>query len=82
LFQAVSGWGVSLVREGLERKNLARFDSYSVQFYEIEDGFFREYPYRVNVSLLQFSIQKDKSQFFVRYTSSKKTKTYFTFREV
>jgi len=31
MFQAVSGWGVSLVREGLERKNLARFDSYSVQ---------------------------------------------------
>lgn len=49
-FQAVSGWGVSLVKEGLERKNLARFDSYSVQFYEIEDGFFRDYPYRVNVS--------------------------------
>ena len=41
-----------MVKEGLERKNLARFDSYSVQFYEIEDGFFREYPYRVNVSYL------------------------------
>ena len=48
-YLAVSGWAVSHLEEGLERRKLARFDSYSVDFYNIEDGFFREYPYRINV---------------------------------
>ena len=46
----VSGWAVSNLEEGLERKRLSRFDSYSVEFYSMEDKYFREYPYRVNVS--------------------------------
>lgn len=43
-------WGMSQLKEGLERRRLARFDSYSVDYYNLEDGFFREYPYRINVS--------------------------------
>ena len=46
----VSGWAVSNLQEGLERKRLSRYDSYSVTFYNMEDKYFREYPYRVNVS--------------------------------
>ena len=49
-YVAVSGWGVSQIREGLERKRLARYDSYSTGYYSLEDGQYREYPYRISVS--------------------------------
>ncbi len=29
---------------------LVRFDSYSVDYYEVEDKYFKEYPFRINVS--------------------------------
>lgn len=49
-YLAVSSWGVSQLKEGLERHKLSRYDSYSVVYYEADDKYFREYPYRVNVS--------------------------------
>ena len=52
-YLAVSSWGVSQLREGLERRKLSRYDSYTVQYYDTEDLYFREYPYRVNVSLFE-----------------------------
>jgi hypothetical protein len=48
-YLGMSGWAVSNLEEGLERKRLSRYDSYSVTFYNMEDQYFREYPYRVNV---------------------------------
>ncbi|CAB4057442.1 unnamed protein product [Lepeophtheirus salmonis] len=53
----------------LNGKKLARYDSYSVEFYEMEDTYFREYPYRVNVVLsghfnysnLQIFLRKGKN---------------------
>ena len=48
-YLGLSGWAVSNLQEGLERKRLSRYDSYSVTFYNMEDQYFREYPYRVNV---------------------------------
>lgn len=48
-YLAVSSWGVSQLREGLERRKLSRYDSYSVTYYDTDDKYFREYPYRVNV---------------------------------
>ena len=53
-------WGMSQLREGLERRRLAKFDSYSIDFYNLEDGFFREYPYRINVRDLK-GIRKERS---------------------
>ena len=50
LLAPIAQCGKSLRREGLERKRLSRYDSYSVEFYNMEDLYFREYPYRVNVS--------------------------------
>ena len=49
-YLGVSSWGVSQLREGLERRKLSRYDSYTVAYYDTEDLYFREYPYRVNVS--------------------------------
>lgn len=50
LYLASALWGCTGLSEGLERKRLARYDSYSVLFYYLEDTYFRELPYRVNVS--------------------------------
>ena len=51
-YLGVASWGVTQLKEGLEKKRLSRFDSYSVEYYEVEDKYFREYPFRINVSTL------------------------------
>ncbi len=50
-YLAVSVWAVLHLKEGLERRKLSRYDSYSVRYYDVEDKYFRDYPYRVNVSV-------------------------------
>ena len=50
IYLGFASWGVTNLQEGLEKKRLSRFDSYSVEYYEVEDEFFREYPFRINVS--------------------------------
>lgn len=42
-------YGCSVIKEGLDRRKLSRDDSYSIQFYDFEDKYFREYPYRIQV---------------------------------
>ena len=48
-YLAISTMGVTQLKEGLERRKLSRYDSYSVEYYDTDDKYFREYPYRVNV---------------------------------
>ena len=46
----VSGvWGVTEIREGLEKRNTANYDSYSVQYYDMDDLYFKEYSYVISV---------------------------------
>ncbi|PSN48726.1 hypothetical protein C0J52_08794 [Blattella germanica] len=42
-------YGIMGIQEGLERRKLSRSDSYSVEFYDREDFYFREFPYRIQV---------------------------------
>jgi len=42
-------YGVSQLKEGLEKRRLSRFDSYSVEYYDMEDEYFRDFPFRINV---------------------------------
>lgn len=49
IYLLVACWGCTMVKEGLERRRLSRDDSYSVDFYDREDKYFREFPYRVQV---------------------------------
>jgi hypothetical protein len=42
-------YGIAGIKEGLERRKLSRSDSYSVEFYDREDFYFREFPYRIQV---------------------------------
>ena len=63
-YLSVASWGVTQLKEGLEKKRLSRFDSYSVDFYDIEDKYFREYPFRINVSFtfwLNFMLTKSSA---------------------
>ncbi|KAK8396858.1 hypothetical protein O3P69_005078 [Scylla paramamosain] len=49
IYLLVACWGCTMVKEGLERRRLSRDDSYSVDFYDREDKYFREFPYRIQV---------------------------------
>lgn len=57
MYLLVACWGCTMVKEGLERRRLSRYDSYSVAFYDLEDMYFREYPYRIQVGTRGFPIQ-------------------------
>ncbi|KAJ8878629.1 hypothetical protein PR048_019212 [Dryococelus australis] len=48
-YLAGAGFGLTRIKEGLERRKLSRADSYSVEFYDREDYYFREFPYRIQV---------------------------------
>ncbi|XP_054167709.1 patched domain-containing protein 3-like [Oppia nitens] len=49
IYLSIGIYGCTMVKEGLDRRKLSRDDSYSVQFYDYEDRYFREYPYRIQV---------------------------------
>lgn len=42
-------YGVTTLQEGLDRRKLSKDDSYSIAFYDREDFYFREFPYRIQV---------------------------------
>lgn len=48
---AGAGYGLTKIKEGLERRKLSKDDSYSVKFFDLEDEFYREFPYRIQVIL-------------------------------
>lgn len=43
-------YGLTTIKEGLERRKLSKEDSYSVKFFDLEDEYYREFPYRIQVS--------------------------------
>ncbi|KAH9421434.1 Hedgehog receptor [Dermatophagoides pteronyssinus] len=49
IYLCIGIYGCSVIKEGLDRRKLSRDDSYSIQFYDFEDKYFREYPYRIQV---------------------------------
>jgi len=51
-----ASYGVTKVQEGLERRKLTRYDSYAIDFFDTEDLYFRDYPYRIQVSYFPKSI--------------------------
>lgn len=42
-------YGLTQIKEGLERRKLSKEDSYSVRFFDLEDEYYREFPYRIQV---------------------------------
>jgi len=49
IYVCFAAWGVTNLKEGLQKRRLSRFDSYSVDFYDAEDKYFKTYPFRINV---------------------------------
>jgi multidrug efflux pump subunit AcrB len=50
LYLAGALYGLTTIKEGLDRRRLSKEDSYSITFYDREDFYFREFPYRIQVS--------------------------------
>ena len=42
-------YGLTTLQEGLDRRKLSKNDSYSIAFYDRQDYYFREFPYRIQV---------------------------------
>ncbi|XP_076653309.1 patched domain-containing protein [Halictus rubicundus] len=42
-------YGLTTLQEGLDRRKLSKNDSYSIVFYDRQDYYFREFPYRIQV---------------------------------
>ena len=49
VYIVVACWGVTNVREGLEKRNTANYDSYSVTYYDMEDAYFKDYAFAISV---------------------------------
>jgi hypothetical protein len=49
---------------------LVRFDSYSVDYYEVEDKYFKEYPFRINVSTNYVMKVRCKERFSIFLTGT------------
>lgn len=49
IYLSIGLYGCTKVKEGLERFKMARYDSYSLDYYDLEDKYFRKYPYRIQV---------------------------------
>ena len=47
----VAIWGITNIKEGLDTRNTVKFDSYSVDFYNMDDEYFNEYRYPINVMI-------------------------------
>jgi len=45
----VSIWGITRLKEGLEKRNTVNYDSYSVAYYDAEDKYYLDYRYIINV---------------------------------
>ena len=46
---AAACWGFTNIKEGLDKKNTANYDSYSVKYYEMDDTYFKKYAFTISV---------------------------------
>ncbi|XP_075237604.1 patched domain-containing protein [Lycorma delicatula] len=66
-------YGITQMQEGLQRRKLSKADSYSIEFYDREDFYFREFPYRMQVII---SGQLDYSDPYVQEQVENLTQTF------
>ncbi|CAL8113391.1 unnamed protein product [Orchesella dallaii] len=74
-YLGVSCWGITKIQEGLERRKLTRYDSYAATFFDMEDQYFRDYPYRIQVVV---SGELDYSNKTVQHTIEKMMRQFET----
>jgi hypothetical protein len=51
-YLAIGIWGITVLKEGLQRKHMVQETSDSYKFYETDDAYFRDYPYQIMVRTL------------------------------
>ena len=42
-------WGITMIQEGLEKRNTVNYESYSINYYDADDKYYREYRFPINV---------------------------------
>ena len=45
----VSIWGITNIKEGLEKRNTMNYDSYSLQYYDMDDKYYKDFRYPINL---------------------------------
>ena len=48
-YMAAAIWGFTNIKEGLDKKNTANYDSYSIKYYEMDDTYFKKYAFTISV---------------------------------
>ena len=65
-FLFVGIWGITVIKEGLEKRNTANFDSYSREYYNMDDMYFKKYAFSISVVIsgphIDFSNVKTQEQ--------------------
>ena len=49
VYMGTACWGFSNIKEGLDKKNTANYDSYSINYYEMDDAYFKEYAFTISL---------------------------------
>ena len=61
-------YGITQIQEGLDRRKVAKPDSYSIEFFDREDLYYREFPYRIQViHITRLSFLKFSTVTFLQY---------------
>ena len=45
----VAIYGFTNIKEGLDKKNTANYDSYSIKYYDMDDTYFKKYAFTISV---------------------------------
>ena len=56
-YLVVAVWGITNIKEGLDMRNTVKYDSYSIRYYDVDDKYFNEYRYPINVMITGPNIQ-------------------------
>ena len=48
-YMSAAVWGFTNIKEGLDKKNTANYDSYSIKYYEMDDTYFKKYAFTISV---------------------------------
>jgi hypothetical protein len=48
-YLVASIWGITNIQEGLEKRNMVNYDSYSIDYYDVDDKYYKEFRFPINV---------------------------------
>ena len=84
-YMYVAIYGFTNIKEGLDKKNTANYDSYSIKYYDMDDTYFKKYAFTISVvfSGPNLSISNVETQQKIDHILQvKRLLTYFMFSYV